>query len=96
MHIEVVDRNDPSNPQVRAYAEYRLFAALTPHTRRVRTARIALRRDKAGGAADAMVCAVTVTLAPTGSVRTRVRGHPATVAIDRAVERIGDLMQRAP
>ena len=94
MHIEVIDKDESSNAQARVYAEYRLFAALARHAQRVRDARLVLRRVERNGACDAVVCAVTVTLEPSGYSRTRGSGPHAYAAINRAVERIGDLMRR--
>jgi hypothetical protein len=94
MRIDVIARGEPGQAQVRAYAEYRLFATLTPHTQRVRSARIVLRRDPAG-ASQEIVCSVTVKLEPSGSIRMRANGTPASAAIDRAAECIGRLMARS-
>ena len=93
MLIEVTG-DDPSNAQARAYAEYRVFAALVRHTSRVRCARVVLQRDERKGTCDTVMCAVTVALEPSGSVRTRSRGQHAYEAINRAVERLGALMRR--
>jgi hypothetical protein len=60
--------------QARAYAEYRVFEALARHTPRVCGARVVLRRDERTGTCDTVVCAVTVALELSGSVRTRSRG----------------------
>ena len=94
MRVEVIGEDESSNVQARTYAEYRVFAALVRHTSRVRAARVVLRRDQRDGTCDTVVCAVTVALEPSGSVRTRSRGQHAYEAINRAVERIGDLMRR--
>ena len=94
MRIDVVGEDESSNAQARTYAEYKVFAALAQHTQHVRGARVVLRRDKRIGKCDAVACAVTVTLVPSGSVRTRACGQHAYAAINRAVERIGDLMRR--
>jgi ribosome-associated translation inhibitor RaiA len=94
MRIEVIGDDESSTAQARAYAEYRVFAALARHTPRVRGARVVLRRDERNGTCDTVVCAVTVALDPSGSIRTRSRGQHAYAAINRAVERIGDLMRR--
>ena len=93
MLIEVTG-DDPSNAQARAYAEYRVFAALVRHTPRVRGARVILRRDERDRTCDTVICAVTVELEPSGFIRTRTRGQHAYAAINRAVERIGELMRR--
>ena len=94
MRIEVIGEDESSNTQARTYAEYRVFAALARHTQRVRSARVVLRRAEPGGTGDTVVCAVTVALEPTGSVRTGAQGQHVYAAITRAVERIGELMRR--
>lgn len=94
MRIEVIGEDESIHAQARTYAEYRVFAALARHTQRVRGARVVLRRDERGGTCDTVVCAVTIALEPSGSVRTRARGPHAYAAIDRAVGRIVDLMRR--
>ena len=94
MRIEIIDDDESSHAQARVYAEYRLFAALAQYAQSVRGARIVLRRVERDGACAAVVCAVTVTLEPSGYSRTRGSGPHAYAAINRAVERIGDLMRR--
>ena len=94
MRIEIIDHDESSHAQARVYAEYRLFAALARYAQFVRGARIVLRRVERDGACDAVVCAVTVALEPSGYSRTRGSGPHAYAAINRAVERIGDLMRR--
>jgi ribosome-associated translation inhibitor RaiA len=94
MRIQVVGEDESIDAQARTYAEYRVFAALARHTPRVRSARVVLRRDERRGRCDTVVCAVTVALDPSGSVRTRAFGPHAYSAINSAVERIGDLMRR--
>jgi ribosome-associated translation inhibitor RaiA len=94
MRIDVIGEDESSNAQARTYAEYRVFAALAQHTQHVRGARVVLRRDKRNGTGDGVACAVTVDLVPSGSVRTRACGPHAYAAINRTVERLGDLMRR--
>lgn len=94
MRIEVIGEDESSNVQARTYAEYRVFAALARHSTRVRVARVVLRRDERDGTCHSVICAVTVEFEPSGSVRTRSRGQHAYEAINRAVERLGDLMRR--
>jgi ribosome-associated translation inhibitor RaiA len=93
MRIEVIGKDESSDTQARTYAEYRVFAALARHTQRVRGARVALRRAERDGACETVVCEVSVALEPTGSVRARAQGQHAYQAINRAVERIADLMR---
>jgi ribosome-associated translation inhibitor RaiA len=94
VRIEVIGEDESSNAQARAYAEYKVFAALARHMPQVRGARVVLRRDKRNGTCDSVACAVTVALVPSGSVRTRACGPHVYAAIDRTVERLGDLMRR--
>ena len=94
MRIEVIGEDASSNVQARTYAEYRVFAVLARHASHVRGARVVLRRDERDGTRDTVICAVTVNLEPSGSVRTRSRGRHVYEAINRAVERIGDIMRR--
>ena len=94
MRIEVIGEDESSNAQARTYAEYRVFAALARHTQHVRGARVGLRRDAREGTCHDVVCAVTIALEPSGSIRTRACGGHAYAAINRAVERVGDLMRR--
>jgi ribosome-associated translation inhibitor RaiA len=93
MHIEVIGEDESSNEQTRTYAEYRVFAVLARYAQGVRGARVVLRREERDGTPDTVVCAVTVVLEPSGSVRARSRGQHVYAAIDRAVERLGDLMR---
>jgi ribosome-associated translation inhibitor RaiA len=94
MHIEVIGEDESSNAQARAYAEFRVFAALARHTQRVRNARVVLRRAERERTCGTVVCEVSVALEPTGSVRTRAQGQHAYESINRAAERIADLMRR--
>jgi ribosome-associated translation inhibitor RaiA len=94
MHIEVIAEDESINAQARTYAEYRVFTALARHIQHLRGARVVVRPDERDATRDTVVCAVTVALEPSGSIRTRARGRHAYAAIDRAAERIGDLMRR--
>jgi len=94
MRIKVIDADDVSDAQARTYAEYRVFAVLARHMAHIRGARVVLRRTEGGGKGEVVDCAVTVTLAPSGSARTRADGQHAYAAINNAVQRISDLMHR--
>ena len=94
MRIDVIGEDESSNLQARTYAEYKVFAALAQHTQHVRGARVVLRRSKPNGTCDSVACAVTVALVPSGSVCTSANGPHAYAAINRTVERLGDLMRR--
>jgi ribosome-associated translation inhibitor RaiA len=84
--------DDTINAQALTYAEYRLFAALARHTRRLRRVRVALRHADERGARDKVTCVATATLEPAGSLRIRVTGPHVYAAINRAVERLGDAL----
>jgi ribosome-associated translation inhibitor RaiA len=94
MRIEVIGAADSTTPQARAYTEYRLFATLARHMRVIRRVREVLAHAERNGNADRVRCVVNLVLEPTGSVCARAQGPHAYGAIDRATERIGDLMAR--
>ena len=94
MRIEVVGEDTSSSQQARAYAEYRVFAALARHTRHIRRVRVVLRRDARTEPHGTVVCVVMVALEPSGTVRTRAQAQHVYGAINRAIDRIGDLMRR--
>jgi ribosome-associated translation inhibitor RaiA len=87
--IHVVADDTAISSQARTYAEYRVFSALTRHAAKFRRARILLRPSRDRFTCDRVTCAVSVALAPSGSVRVRVTGPHAYGAINRAVERLG-------
>lgn len=86
--------DDTISAQARTYAEYRVFAALARHTRRVSRVRVVLRHTDERGTCDKVTCIVTVNLAPAGSFRIRVRGPHVYAAVNRAVERLGEASGR--
>ena len=90
--IHVVGNDDAISSQARTYAEYRVFSALTRHAPKFRIARVLLRPRKDRGTCDRVTCAVSVALEPSGSVRVRVTGPHVYAAINRAVERLGDVL----
>ena len=89
--IHVVADHNKISSQARTYAEYRVFAVLTRHVVKFRRARVLLRPSDDGSTCDAVTCAVSVGLEPSGSARVRVTGPHAYAAINRAVERLGDV-----
>jgi ribosome-associated translation inhibitor RaiA len=93
MRIEVVAA-DTISQQVRTYAEYRVFAALTQFADagKVRRARVALRPMDRRRGCDSIACTVTVALEPADSFRIRTTGPHPYAAINRAVERIRTTM----
>ena len=90
--IHVVADHNVISSQARTYAEYRVFAALTRHALKFRSARVLLRPSENRGTCDRVTCAVAVGLEPSGSVRVRVTGPHVYAAINRAVERLGDVV----
>jgi ribosome-associated translation inhibitor RaiA len=94
MRIDIIATDDSITPQARAYAEYRLFATLARHTRVIRSARVELAHAERDGSAGCVTCAVHLTLDPSGTAHARAQGPHAFGAIDRAAERICELMAR--
>ena len=89
VRVDVVGEH-PICAQARAYAEYRVFAALTriTETPKVRRARVVLRSVNREGGCECVTCTVTVALGGAESFRVRATGAHAYAAINRAVERI--------
>ena len=90
MHrILVLADHHSSNPQARTYAEYRVFAAVARHIRRVRRVRVVLQSsEEKPPREDRVACAITVALGPTGSLRIRAKGSHVYAAINGAVEQL--------
>lgn len=80
--------NDVVSPQILAYAEYRIFSALARYAE-VREAHVVLHSDEPGGAVQ---CAVTIEDAA-GSTQASAKGVQPAAAIDRAAERVSELMR---
>lgn len=93
MQIEVIG-DDSSSAQARTYAEYRVFAVLSRYTETVRCADVLITRAEASGMRDRVACAITVMLHPSGVARARATGDHTYAAINRAAERLRDLMAR--
>ncbi len=93
MRIEVTAKNDSVSPQIRAYAEYRLFTTLAQHARVIRRVWVILGfpDPQAGGA---FTCEVDVSLQASGSARVLAHGPQVHAAIDSAAERIGYVIDR--
>ena len=88
MRVHVSSPSAAINPQVLAYAEYRLFAVLARYVG-VRGARAILQEADGG-----VQCSITIDFDATASARARVRGPHAAGTIDRAAERVVQLMRR--
>ena len=88
MRMNVIG-DDSISRQARAYAEYRLFAALSQllDTGQVDHASLVLSRAKSTRRSGGVVCTVTVELNGGGVTRLRTFGEHPYAAINRAVER---------
>ena len=91
MHIDVHTTGD-FDRQVRAYAEFRLFATLARFTGDVDTARITLQRHDPD--LQHIACEIELTFASGARARVAARSRRVSGAIDRASERAGALLQR--
>ncbi len=87
--IAVVSADASITSQACAYAEYRAFAVVARHTRRVRNVRLVLRHAAGRGTCGKVTCSVTAVLEDGSSLRIRVTGPHVYAAINRAVERLG-------
>lgn len=84
-----VQAEEPVGPQARRYAEYRVFAALLPLTRRLhpQQATVALRKTSRRGQCAGIECAITVTVGES-AFRVRATGDHPYDAINRAADRL--------
>lgn len=94
MQIDIVGENHIVTTEVRAYAEYRVFATLARYAAIVRSARVVLRPAEPGPTGRSILCTLTVFLEPSGFVRVRARRPVAHGAINRAADRLSELMSR--
>ena len=89
MRVYVSSPSPAFSAQILAYAEYRLFAVLARYAG-IRSARVVLQDDPGGG----VRCSVTVDFDSASSARARVKGTHAAGTIDRAAERVVEMMRR--
>jgi ribosome-associated translation inhibitor RaiA len=92
MRITLSDGNTQITDGRRAYAEYRFFRVMARHEGLVRAVKVTVRRDAA--VSRPFLCAITVDLASSATVRTQARAPHPTAAIDRAAERTAWLLAR--
>jgi len=93
MRIEITAQGDAVSARTRAYAEYRLFAKLARHSRRID--KVCLKvgsQDTAGN--GGITCEVDVSLQGFGSARVSTQGPHAHAAIDRAADSIASVIDR--
>jgi hypothetical protein len=89
MRVHVSSRSPSFSQQILTYAEYRLFAVLARYAG-VSGAQVVLQDDADRG----VQCSVTIDFDQTPPVRARVTGQHAAGTIDRAAERVVELMRR--
>jgi hypothetical protein len=89
MRIQVLG-DDTISQQALAYAEYRVFAALTQlaGTDDVRDASVVLRQVNRSSDGQVVACMVTVTWEGSNTMRVRTMANHPYAAINRAVERL--------
>ena len=89
MRIQVLG-DDTISQQARTYAEYRVFAALTPlaGADQVRDASVVLRHVNRSGDRQVVTCVVTITWEGSNTMRVRTTGDHPYAAINRAVDRL--------
>ncbi|MGE0702999.1 MAG: HPF/RaiA family ribosome-associated protein [Vicinamibacterales bacterium] len=89
MRIEVVSEGAISQ-QARAYAEYRVFAALAPYSEaeKVQHVSVFLRPITIVAECESVACTVTVALERSNTLHIQTTGPHAYAAINRAVDRI--------
>ena len=93
MRIEVTGTNDSVSPQIRAYAEYRLFTTLARHARVIGRVGVILGSSEQQ-ASGALMCEVEVRLQASGFASVLAHGPHMHAAIDLAAQRIGYVIDR--
>jgi ribosome-associated translation inhibitor RaiA len=88
MRVYVSSPNAAISPQILAYAEYRMFAALARYDA-VRGAQVVLRAD----GRRRIRCSVTIELNSAAPAQASASGSHAVATIDRAAERVGKMMR---
>ena len=92
--IVVISDDATVSPQARTYAEYRVFAVIGRHAKRVRRVRVTLEALQGHGGDERLRCAVAVDLERSATLHVRGTGPHIYAAIDRTVERLGAAMER--
>ena len=88
MQIEISESPVTFATSLRAYAEYRAFVRLTPMADAVRVVRIHIRRH------DETLCLILADLGVAGSTQSWATAPEPTQAIDIAVQRVEERIQR--
>jgi len=82
------------SPQARTYAEYRVFAVVARHTRRVQRVQVVIEPIHGNTGCERLRCVVTVDLEHSRTLRIQGTGPHIYAAINRAVEHLGAAMER--
>jgi hypothetical protein len=90
MQIHVIGPTPDAAPQLRAYAEYRVFSRLAPHARDVLTVQVVMTRSKTGET----VCAVCADLGAAGSTQARSRHVHPIRALDIVADKLAEATVR--
>lgn len=90
MQIHVIGPAPEAAPQLRAYAEYRVFSRLAPLARDVLSVQVVMTTSKGGET----VCAVCADLGPAGSTQARSRHLHPIRALDIVADRLADATLR--
>jgi ribosome-associated translation inhibitor RaiA len=90
MQIHVIGQAPEAAPQLRAYAEYRVFSRLAPLAREVLSVQVVMTLSKGGET----VCAVCADLGPAGSTQARSRHLHPIRALDLVADRLADATLR--
>jgi hypothetical protein len=93
MRIHVSAPTGLATPQMRAYAEYRVFASLARFGEHVRSATVTLN-PAAAGADRGVICLVDIDVGGGSPLRCRSAEPHAADAIDRAADRSRRALER--
>ena len=92
MQIAVHDADARNVTDLRAYSEYRMFAAVSRFSRSC--ARIDVRLSERQTVREPYVCSVVLEMKPSGRVQVRATGDRPYLAIDRAAECLSSGVKR--
>jgi hypothetical protein len=90
IHVNVVTEGFAE--QARAYAEFRMFSALARFERQIEAATLVL--TESAEPQPVVTCAVAITFAGGARLRIRTRGEHPYEAINRAADRVSDLVRQ--
>lgn len=91
MRIDIRMTTSGLHEQTRAYAEFKVFSALARFGREIDAVTVVLTPPPSHP--GSVTCDVSVAFSGGGRLRVRARGGHAYEAINRAVDRLGDLLR---